>query len=66
MRNPWQYREYGEIVATVDAPGRLDIVKRCTSIEQLQTYAAWDGTQKSVRLAAERRIRKLQKEGRIR
>ena|GEM_PF-6704600 len=61
MTNPWEYPAYGTTIATNDGPSRLAIIKRCTNVKKLRAYMAWEGTQKTVRLAAERRIRKLQK-----
>jgi hypothetical protein len=46
----------------IDAESRLEEIKRSTDITWLRKVLAWPDNQVSVRAAAERRLRKLQRE----
>jgi hypothetical protein len=59
MENPFLSREYGMDVQAMDAVSRLDKVREF-STNQLKTALDVQGLQKSVRLAIERRLRKLE------
>jgi hypothetical protein len=48
---------------TCDVTGRLEIVRR-SDVEALRTILGMQGIQKTVRLAAERRLRALESAGR--
>ena len=63
MKNPWETGQvYNDVrTMTCDTPGRLDIVRRANR-ERLELIVAYPDCQKAVRLAAERRLRKLAKE----
>lgn len=60
MKNPWETGDVfnGIHMATCAAEDRLDRVKTAGP-DQLRAMIAWPGTQKTVRQAAERRLRKL-------
>lgn len=62
MKNPWEYRMGRDLVETADAESRIDQVKKMDP-DQLRAVIAWPGTQKTVRLRAESRLRRLQREG---
>ena len=59
-RNPWVSGEHfgGVPTAYCDTESRLARVKRMMP-EELKAAIKWPGTQKAVRLAAERRLRKM-------
>jgi hypothetical protein len=59
MRNPWAsgYVFDGNAVAWCDAQSRIDAARRMTP-ERLIECLAWPDTQKTVRLAIERMLRK--------
>ena len=60
MSNPWAYNIRGiGRVQTADARPRTEKVRDSTDSEWLRAVIAWPHTQKTVRLAAERRLRKL-------
>lgn len=60
MKDPWLTGSVfcGIRCRTCGCDDRLRIVKRATP-DQLRAIIAWPDTQKTVRLAAERRLRKL-------
>ncbi|NQU75723.1 MAG: hypothetical protein HQ546_05355 [Planctomycetes bacterium] len=63
MKNPW---ETGEVYAGIrsawcDATSRIDRVRETTDAAKFRDMIAWPDTQKTVRLAAERRLRKIEK-----
>jgi len=66
MKNPWEtgetFRWAGRVTrpAWCDARSRLDRVREAGP-EKLRAMIAWPDTQKTVRQAAERRLRKLGK-----
>ncbi|HEY9282345.1 MAG TPA: hypothetical protein VIP46_02725 [Pyrinomonadaceae bacterium] len=60
--NPFLRPDLGPGVQTIDAPGRLRLVKTYGP-DKLRQVIALPGVQKTVREAAERRLRKLEKEG---
>lgn len=59
--NPFLCPEYGPNVQTIDAPGRLRKVKSF-GVAELRQVLALPDVQKTVRQAAERRLKKLEKE----
>jgi len=71
MKNPWEtgetFRWGGKVIrhAYCDARSRLDRVREAGP-ETLLAMIAWPGTQKTVRLAAERRLRKLSANEKVR
>jgi hypothetical protein len=60
MKNPWETGAVcgGVKVAWVDAENRMRRVKEANA-KKLKAMIKWPDTQKTVRLAAERRLRKL-------
>jgi hypothetical protein len=60
MRNPWLVPEYGKGVQTYSAEERLSKLKKM-SAAQLRAAIAWPETQKTVRKAADARLRRLLK-----
>lgn len=54
-----------QFVETIDAQSRLDMVRKFDA-EQLRAVISMPGVQKAVRLAAERRLRSLEREARPR
>jgi hypothetical protein len=61
MSNPFLKEQFGRIMGACSASDRLDAIK-CFDVERLRQVVAMDGIQKSVRVAAERLIRKKLKE----
>lgn len=58
-KNPWSAgRGYGTECAWVDVESRLMRVKEANA-KKLKEMIEWPDTQKTVRLAAERRLRKI-------
>ena len=58
--NPWAYQTFeGRWVQTCSAADRLVVVRETTDPDRLRTIITWPHTQKTVRQAAERRLRKL-------
>ena len=68
MKNPWEtgetHRWGGTIIrpAYADVSSRLDRVREAGP-QKLRAMIAWPGTQKTVRQAAQRRLRKLSANG---
>lgn len=60
--NPFRIPRLGPTVQAIDAQSRLDMVKRFGP-EELRRVLALPGVQKTVRQAAERRLKKLEAEG---
>lgn len=68
MKNPWICGHFHNAginhdVETCDAESRLDVVRKETDPQRLRDFIAWEFTQKTVRQAAERRLRKIVKSG---
>jgi hypothetical protein len=58
-RDPWLTTECGQQCRTIDAQSRLAEVRAMTSPSKLQAVIDWPDTQKTVRRAAERRLRNV-------
>ncbi|MCP4259071.1 MAG: hypothetical protein GY774_16420 [Planctomycetes bacterium] len=58
MKNPWLANEYGKGAAYCDVESRIRLVKEA-STKKLKEMINWPDTQKTVRVAAERRLRKI-------
>ena len=66
-KNPWLVEAYQDIspgCQIINAESRLCKIKRSTDMVWLNQVAAWPENQKTVQLAAERRIRVLRKAAR--
>jgi hypothetical protein len=68
LKSPWAYKapphfQPVRVLATLDSASRLDRVRSCDDPVQLQRYIDWPDTQKTVRAAAQSRLRKLLKKG---
>lgn len=57
--NPWQHTRYGMATQTCDTESRIDAIKSSSDITWLRAVLAWPENQLTVRLAAERRLRRL-------
>lgn len=53
--NPWPFEQW-------DAASRLETIRESSDVRWLLKVAAWPDNQAAVRAAAERRLRKLQRE----
>lgn len=57
-KNPWSSGSWGNYCGVDD---RMHCLRCTVDIERIRAMIAWPSTQKTVRLAAERRLRKLLK-----
>ena len=64
MNNPWLRKRYLDSPPSGPASvtDRMYDVRDCTDPAKLQAYIDWPHTQKTIRQACERRLRKLQQE----
>jgi len=55
-QNPFQYWQFGRLVETIDAAGRIEALRTMTALE-LRSVLELPGLQATVRRAAEARLR---------
>lgn len=60
MANPWVRSSLftGGLTEACDVTSRMEIVREA-SVARLKTFIAWPGTQKTVRIVAEKRLKRL-------
>ena len=58
-RSPWGHTRLGDYSETCDAQDRITQIQQSSDVSWLRAVLAWPENQLNVRLAAERRLRRL-------